>query len=56
VFPQDIDAIHAAIGSPAQQRVRVRGNHHGMALAEGEPPGQVVAAQHIAAWLNETFA
>jgi hypothetical protein len=55
VFPGDIDAIEAAIGSPRKQRVKVRGNHHGMALAEGEPSGQAVAGEHITRWLAETF-
>ncbi|UUX95211.1 alpha/beta hydrolase [Aquabacterium sp. J223] len=55
VFPADIDAIEAAIGSPHKQRVTVRGNHHGMALAEGEPSGQAVAGEHVTRWLTENF-
>jgi hypothetical protein len=55
VFPQEIDAIYGAFPSPNKQRHRVRGNHHGMALVEGEPSGQVVAGQHLSNWLNATF-
>jgi len=55
VFPQEVDAIYAAFPSTNKQRQRVRGNHHGMALAEGEPSGQVVTGQHLATWLNATF-
>jgi hypothetical protein len=35
--------------------VRVRGNHHGMALAKDEPAGRTVAAQHLEAWLRAHF-
>jgi hypothetical protein len=56
VFPGDIEAIWQAIGSPAKTRHRVRGNHHGMALAEGEEPGQVAAGRHLGEWLRATFA
>lgn len=55
VFPADIDAIYSAIGSAHKTRHRVRGNHHGMALAEGEESGQLVAGRHLGAWLQDTF-
>lgn len=55
VFPQELDEIYASLPSANKQRTRVRGNHHGMALAEGEPSGQVVAGQCLAAWLQDTF-
>ena len=51
VFPADLDTLFDAIGSPAKQRVRVRGNHQGLALAETERNGQDVAGEHIADWL-----
>lgn len=51
-FPSDMDAIYASIGSADKQRHKVRGNHHGMALAEGEASGQVLAGQMIQDWLR----
>lgn len=56
VFPADADAIYASLASPAKQRQRVRGNHHGQALAPGEPLGQDIAATHIVEWLRAGFA
>lgn len=54
-FPADIAAIHGQIGTQAKTHVRVRGNHHGMALAKDEPAGRAVAAQHLEAWLRAHF-
>ncbi|MGC3985615.1 MAG: alpha/beta hydrolase [Pseudorhodoferax sp.] len=51
-FPSDMDAIFDALGTADKVRHKVRGNHHGMALAEGEEPGQVVAGRHIQQWLQ----
>jgi pimeloyl-ACP methyl ester carboxylesterase len=51
-FPGDIAAIYAAIGSQDKQHVRVRGNHHGMALSHDEEPGQRVAGRQIVQWLE----
>ena len=56
VFPADVRAIVDGLRSISKRHERVRGNHHGMPLAEGEPPGQIEAGQRIQAWLNETFA
>ncbi len=53
-FPSDMDAIYASIGTSAKQRHQVRGNHHGMALAPGEPSGQVVAGGLVQEWLKAT--
>lgn len=53
VFPADLDRIHASLGSTRKHRVRLRGNHHGHALAAGEPAGQVLAGQAIGQWLRE---
>ena len=52
-FPADITAIRGQIGSRDVEFTRIRGNHHGMALAEGDPPGRDVAGQRIGAWLRE---
>ncbi len=51
-FPSDMDAIYAAIGSGDKQRHKVRGNHHGQALAEGEESGQVLAGRIVQQWLR----
>lgn len=51
-FPADIQAIYQQIPSARKQHLRVRGNHHGMALSRDEEPGQRVAGRHIAGWLR----
>lgn len=51
-FPADIHTIYEQIGSTQKQHIRVRGNHHGMALRAGEEPGQKLAGQHIVEWLR----
>lgn len=56
VFPSDVKALFDGLSSTKKQLHRVRGNHHGMALEEGEPSGQEVAGTLIADWLQSTFA
>lgn len=51
-FPADIQAIYQQIPSARKQHLRVRGNHHGMALSRDEEPGQRAAGRHIADWLR----
>jgi hypothetical protein len=46
-------AIYASIGTSHKRRERVRGNHHGQALAEGEETGQVLAGRLVQQWLHE---
>ena len=53
-FPADMDAIFASLGSTAKTRFKVRGNHHGMALAEGEESGQSVVGRHLQEWLKHS--
>ncbi|MCS8129854.1 alpha/beta hydrolase [Pseudomonas aeruginosa] len=55
VFPGDADAIYSAIGTTRKERYRVRGNHHGQALDEGEVNGQLIAGEHLRRWLQDTF-
>ncbi len=55
VFPGDADAIFAAIPAVSKVRYRVRGNHHGQALDEGETSGQLIAGGHLGRWLQDTF-
>lgn len=51
-FPSDMSAIYDNLASTEKQRHRVRGNHHGHALAEGEESGQIVAGQLVQQWLH----
>lgn len=53
VFPQDADLIYRSIGSTNKMRHRVHGNHHGQAINENAPNGQLVAGRDIRAWLEE---
>jgi len=55
-FPADIRVIYDQIPAPQKRHIRVRGNHHGMALSREEEPGQHIAGRHIVAWLRETMA
>lgn len=55
-FPSDMDAIFNSIGSTRKERYRVRGNHHGMALQEGEESGQLIAGRYIQEWLSKQCA
>ena len=54
-FPADIREIYAQIPAPNKQHVRVRGNHHGMALSRDEEPGQRIAGRQIVEWLRATM-
>ncbi|MEC3766962.1 alpha/beta hydrolase [Cupriavidus sp. SS-3] len=54
-FPADIRAIYDQIPAQHKRHIRVRGNHHGMALSREEEPGQQVAGRHIVEWLRETM-
>ena len=55
-FPSDMDEIYSSIGSTEKQRIKVRGNHHGMALAEGEESGQAIVGRHLQEWLKSRTA
>ncbi|WP_233146074.1 alpha/beta hydrolase [Pigmentiphaga sp. NML080357] len=55
-FPADVRAIHDALAARDKRHLRVRGDHHGRALAEGEEPGRYEAGRQLAAWLRERFA
>jgi pimeloyl-ACP methyl ester carboxylesterase len=55
VFPTDVDRIYADLGTSRKAHVKVRGNHHGMPLAAGEPSGQIEAGRQLRAWLDDTF-
>jgi len=55
-FPGDVRAIHDALATADKRHLRVRGDHHGRALADGEEPGRYEAGRRLAAWLRERFA
>lgn len=54
-FPEDIRAIYDQIPAQQKRHIRVRGNHHGMALSREEEPGQRIAGRHIVEWLRESM-
>ncbi|WP_321817727.1 MULTISPECIES: alpha/beta hydrolase [unclassified Paraburkholderia] len=54
-FPKDIEELFEKLGAADKTRIRVRGNHHGMALARGEPSGREIASRHIVEWLSVRF-
>lgn len=55
VFPSDVKTMLAAMPSSQKTHLRVRGNHHGLALEPGEANGQEIAGRHIQDWLNTHF-
>lgn len=54
-FPGDVQRIVDALGAPDKRHLRVRGDHHGRALAAGEEPGRLEAGRLVAQWLREQF-
>jgi pimeloyl-ACP methyl ester carboxylesterase len=55
-FPSIAKDIFALIGSPQKSHIRVRGDHHGRALAKGEELGRNIAGAKVRDWLREHFA
>ncbi len=53
-FPSDMAAIYESIGASHKRSEKVRGNHHGQALAEVEESGQVLAGRMVQQWLRDT--
>lgn len=54
-FPFVIQQIFDDIAASEKSHVRVRGDHHGRALAPDEALGREVAARHIQDWLRTHF-
>ncbi|BDD93756.1 alpha/beta hydrolase [Pandoraea sp. NE5] len=54
-FPSVIADIYASLGSTRKSHRRVRGDHHGRALADGEEAGRYIAGRLLQDWLRETF-
>jgi hypothetical protein len=55
-FPSGAKEIFASLGTSQKTHVRVRGDHHGRALAAGEELGRNIAGAKIRDWLREHFA
>lgn len=55
VFPSDVAAICESLATRDKQRIDVKGNHHGHALAAGGELPQAVAARAVTAWIQERF-
>lgn len=56
LFPADAQAVFDAVASSGKRYLRIRGNHHGQALAEGERPGRELVGEAVRAWLREIGA
>jgi len=56
VFPSDVNAIVETIGAKDKVRHDIRGNHHGHALASGDPLGQDRAGAVVSDWLKARFS
>ena len=56
LFPADAQAVFNAVATSNKQYIRVRGNHHGQALVEGERPGRDIVGESIRGWLKEIGA
>ena len=52
-FPTVIESIYRSIGTPSKQHLRIRGDHHGRALADDEEPGRYAAGRAVRQWLQE---
>jgi pimeloyl-ACP methyl ester carboxylesterase len=54
-FPSVIKEIFQSIGSSDKRHEKVRGDHHGRALAPGEEPGRYAAGRILQSWLKSKF-
>lgn len=54
-FPSVIREIAAALGTTELRQERVRGDHHGRALAPGEEAGRYIAGRLVVEWLRDMF-
>jgi hypothetical protein len=52
-FPLAIADIFSRIGSTDKTHVRVRGDHHGRPLDDGDEPGRAIAARSVGEWLHQ---
>jgi hypothetical protein len=52
-FPAVVREIYEALGSRDKRHIRLRGDHHGRPLSDGEAAGRYEAGRQIGAWLKE---
>jgi pimeloyl-ACP methyl ester carboxylesterase len=52
-FPLAIADIFSRLGSTDKTHVRVRGDHHGRPLDDGDEPGRAIAARSVGEWLHQ---
>jgi hypothetical protein len=52
VFPSDAQLIYDSLASPAKDRVDVRGDHYGFALAGDATPGRDAAVAALVDWIG----
>lgn len=52
-FPGVARDIYGQIAASEKSHCRIRGDHHGRALAEGEEPGRYNAGREISRWLSD---
>ena len=54
-FPQTVREIFGWIRASDKKHLRIRGDHHGRPLAQGEEPGRDMAGRAIGEWVKERF-
>jgi hypothetical protein len=54
VFPADAARVFETIRTRDKKRARLRGDHHGRAINEGDPPARLAAGELIREWLSDT--
>lgn len=52
-FPRVIREIYGQIAASGKTHLRIRGDHHGRALAAGEEPGRYIAGRELSRWLSD---
>lgn len=53
VFPSEANLLFDMLGTSDKTRLKVSGNHHGMAIRPGSTLGQIEAGKRIGEWLEE---
>ena len=53
VFPSEAEAIFGWLGAASKTRHKIHGNHHGQAIHDDAPNGQLEAGARIREWLAE---
>lgn len=57
VFPSEAEELFGLLPGPDKERCKIHGNHHGQAVLQNKPDGQIEAGRAIAEWLaRKSFA